>query len=80
MATIMITKDIQRVLDEIIAKKLFAKNKNKKDKDTEKDTEKDVRIEIKPKTEFMPNNIAAIRQKLKECLSEYEDMQGYVQQ
>jgi len=77
MATIMITKDIQRVLDEIIAKKLIAKNK--KDKDTEKDTEKDVRIEIKPKTEFMPNNIAAIRQKLKECLSEYEDMQGYLQ-
>ncbi len=75
MATIMITKDIQRVLDEIIAKKLIAKNK----KDTEKDTEKDVRIEIKPKTEFMPNNIAAIRQKLKESLSEYEDMQGYVQ-
>ena len=73
MATIMITKDIQRVLDEIIAKKLFAKNKK------DKDTEKDVRIEIKPKTEFMPNNIAAIRQKLKECLSEYEDMQGYVQ-
>lgn len=71
MATIMITKDIQRVLDEIIAKKLITKNK--------KDTEKDVRIEIKPKTEFMPNNIAAIRQKLKECLSEYEDMQGYVQ-
>ena len=74
MATIMITKDIQRVLDEIIAKKLIAKNKK------DKDTEKDVRIEIKPKTEFMPNNIAAIRQKLKECLSEYEDMQGYVQQ
>jgi len=73
MATIMITKDIQRVLDEIIAKKLIAKNKK------DKDTEKDVRIEIKPKTEFMPNNIAAIRQKLKECLSEYEDMQGYVQ-
>ena len=69
----MITKDIQRVLDEIIAKKLIAKNKK------DKDTEKDVRIEIKPKTEFMPNNIAAIRQKLKECLSEYEDMQGYVQ-
>ena len=75
MATIMITKDIQRVLDEIIAKKLIAKNKKGK----EKDTEKDVRIEIKPKTEFMPNNIAAIRQKLKECLSEYEDMQGYIQ-
>ena len=73
MATIMITKDIQRVLDEIIAKKLIAKNKK------DKDTEKDVRIEIKPKTEFMPNNIAAIRQKLKEGLSEYEDMQGYVQ-
>ena len=73
MATIMITKDIQRVLDEIIAKKLIAKNKK------DKDTEKDVRIEIKPKTEFMPNNVAAIRQKLKECLSEYEDMQGYVQ-
>ena len=73
MATIMITKDIQRVLDEIIAKKLIAKNKK------DKDTEKDVRIEIKPKTEFMPNNIAAIRQKLKECLSEYEDMQGYLQ-
>jgi len=74
MATIMITKDIQQVLDEIIAKKLITKNKK------DKDTEKDVRIEIKPKTEFMPNNIAAIRQKLKECLSEYEDMQGYVQQ